>query len=120
MGHLDNVVRPGWSGTNGRLSYCSVTIAEVLREAGYLTAMSGKWHLGQDNGSPPWQRGFDRVLSLRAAGMYFPTQNFRGGGDALTARAREPLYLDGTPVARDAAVFGADWYQRLICGPTSA
>ena len=110
MGHLDNVVRPGSSGTNGRLSDRSVTIAEVLREAGYLTAMSGKWHLGQDNGSPPWQRGFDRALSLRAGGMYFPTQNFRGGGDALTARAREPLYLDGTPVARDAAVFGADWY----------
>jgi arylsulfatase A-like enzyme len=109
MGHLDNVVRPGSSGTTGRLSDRSVTIAEVLREAGYLTAISGKWHLGQDNGSPPWQRGFDRVLSLRAGGMYFPTQNFRGG-DALTARAREPLYLDGTPVARDAAVFGANWY----------
>ena len=91
MGHLDNVVRPGSSGTTGRLNDRSVTIAEVLREAGYFTAMSGKWHLGQDNGSPPWQRGFDRVLSLRAGGMYFPNQNFSGGGDALTARAREPL-----------------------------
>jgi arylsulfatase A-like enzyme len=70
MGHLDNVVRPGSSGTTGRLSDRSVTIAEVLRAAGYVTAMSGKWHLGQDNGSPPWQRGFDRVLSLRAGGMY--------------------------------------------------
>ena len=106
MGHLDNVIRPGSSGTTGRLNDRSVTIAEVLREAGYFTAMSGKWHLGQDNGSPPWQRGFDRVLSLRAGGMYFPNQNFRGGGDALTARAREPLYLDGTPTPRDAAVFG--------------
>ena len=110
MGHLDNVVRPGSSGTTGRLSDRSVTIAEVLRAAGYFTAMSGKWHLGQDNGSPPWQRGFDRVLSLRAGGMYFPNQNFRGGGDALTARAREPLYLDGTPTPRDAAVFGDNWY----------
>jgi arylsulfatase len=110
MGHLDNVIRPGSSGTTGRLNDRSVTIAEVLREAGYLTAMSGKWHLGQDNGSPPWQRGFDRVLSLRAGGMYFPNQNFTGGGDALTARAREPLYLDGTPTPRDAAVFGGDWY----------
>ena len=91
MGHLDNVIRPGSSGTTGRLNDRSVTIAEVLREAGYFTAMSGKWHLGQDNGSPPWQRGFERVLSLRAGGMFFPNQNFRGGGDALTARAREPL-----------------------------
>ena len=66
MGHLDNVIRRGSAGTTGRLNDRSVTIAEVLREAGYFTAMSGKWHLGQDNGSPPWQRGFDRVLSMRA------------------------------------------------------
>ena len=63
----------------------------MLRDAGYFTAMSGKWHLGQDNGSPPWQRGFERVLSLRAGGMYFPNQNFRGGDDALTARLRTAL-----------------------------
>ena len=114
MGHLDNVIRPGSSGTTGRLNDRSVTIAEVLREAGYFTAMSGKWHLGQENGSPPWQRGFDRVLSLRAGGMYFPNQNFRGGGDALTARAREPLYLDGTPTPRDAAIFGDNWYATYL------
>ena len=104
LGHLDNVVRAGSSGTTGRLNDRSVTIAEVLRDAGYFTAMSGKWHLGQDNGSPPWKRGFDRVLSLRAGGMYFPNQNFRGGDDALTARAREPLYLDGIPTPREPAV----------------
>jgi Sulfatase len=66
MGHLDNVIRAGSSGTTGRLTDRSVTIAKVLRDAGYFTAMSGKWHLGQQNGSPPWQRGFERVLSLRA------------------------------------------------------
>jgi arylsulfatase A-like enzyme len=110
MGHLDTVIREGSSGTTGRLNDRSVTIAEVLRDAGYFTAMSGKWHLGQQNGSPPWQRGFERVLSLRAGGMYFPNQNFQGGGDELTRRAQEPLYLDGTPTARDAPVFGQNWY----------
>ena len=110
MGHLDNVIRPGSTGTTGRLNDRSVTIAEVLRQAGYFTAMSGKWHLGQDNGSPPWQRGFDRVLSLRAGGMFFPNQNFQGGGDVLTRRAKEPLYLDGIPTPRDAPVFGKNWY----------
>ena len=120
MGHLDNVIRPGSSGTTGRLNDRSVTIAEVLREAGYFTAMSGKWHLGQDNGSPPWQRGFDRVLSLRAGGMYFPNQNFQGGDDALTARAREPLYLDGTPTPRDARRLRRQLVRHRTCGPTSA
>ena len=110
MGHLDNVVRPGSAGTTGKLNDRSVTIAEALREAGYFTAMSGKWHLGQDHGSPPWQRGFERVLSLRAGGMFFPNQNFQGGGDVLTRRATEPLYLDGTPTPRDAPVFGKNWY----------
>ena len=57
-----------------------------------------------------WLRGFDRVLSLRAGGMYFPNQSFSGGDDALTARAREPLYLDGVPTPRDAPVFGDSWY----------
>jgi arylsulfatase len=114
MGHLDNVIRRGSTGTTGRLNDRSVTMAEVLREAGYFTAMSGKWHLGQDNGSPPWQRGFDRVLSLRAGGMFFPNQNFQGGDDALTRRAQEPLFLDGTPMARDSAIFGASWYSTYL------
>ena len=65
-----------------------MTIAEVLHAAGYFTAMSGKWHLGQQNGSPPWQRGFERSLSLRAGGMYFPNQNFQGSGDKLTRLAQ--------------------------------
>ncbi len=114
MGHLDNVIRPGSVGTTGRLNDRSVTIAEALHEAGYFTAMSGKWHLGQDHGSPPWQRGFDRVLSLRAGGMYFPNQNFQGGDDVLTRRAHEPLYLDGTPTPRDSPVFGKNWYATYL------
>lgn len=113
MGHLDNVIRTGSLGTTGRLSDRSITIAEVLRDAGYFTAMSGKWHLGQQNGSPPWQRGFDRALNLRAGGMYFPNQNFPGG-DELTQRAHEPLYLDGTPTPRDSALFGQNWYATYL------
>jgi arylsulfatase len=114
MGHLDTVIRKGSVGTTGRLNDRSVTIAEVLRDAGYFTAMSGKWHLGQNNGSPPWQRGFERVLSLNAGGMFFPNQNFQGGDDTLTSRAREPLYLNGTPTPRDSAVFGQNWYSTYL------
>ena len=113
MGHLDNVIRAGSAGTTGRLNDRSVTIAEVLRDAGYFTAMAGKWHLGQQNGSPPWERGFDRVLNLRAGGMFFPNQNFPGGGE-LTRRGQEPLYLDGTPIPRDSALLGQDWYATFL------
>jgi arylsulfatase len=114
MGHLDNVVREGSLGTTGRLNEHCVTIAEVLREAGYFTAMAGKWHLGQQNGTPPWQRGFDRVLNQRVGGIFFPNQNFQGGGDELTRRGREPLYLDGQPVAHDSALLGQNWYATFL------
>jgi arylsulfatase len=113
MGHLDNVIRAGSSGTTGRLNEQSVTIAEVLRESGYFTAMAGKWHLGQQNGSPPWQRGFDRVLNIRAGGIFFPNQNFQGGDD-LTKRGQEPLYLDGRPIERDAQLLGPPWYTTFL------
>ena len=114
MGHLDNVVREGSSGTTGKLNEHCVTMAEVLGEAGYFTAMAGKWHLGQQNGTPPWQRGFARVLNLRAGGIFFPNQNFQGGNDELTRRAQEPLYLDGQPVAHNSPLLGQNWYATFL------
>jgi arylsulfatase len=113
MGHLDNVVLAGSLGTTGRLNDRSLTIAEVLRESGYFTAMSGKWHLGQQNGSPPWERGFERVLNIRAGGIFFPNQNFAGGDD-LTKRGQEPFYLNGTPIAHDAPQLGQHWYTTYL------
>ncbi len=56
----------------GQLNDRNVTIAEVLRDAGYFTAMTGKWHVGQSLGTTPWGRGFDRSLNAAAGGFYFP------------------------------------------------
>jgi arylsulfatase len=53
---LLNVLWPGQ--TNG-LSPDEVTIAEVLSEAGYHTAMWGKWHLGEMPEHAPENQGFD-------------------------------------------------------------
>ena len=35
------------------------TIAELLSDAGYATALYGKWHLGEDEGRLPNDQGFD-------------------------------------------------------------
>ena len=35
------------------------TLAELLRDAGYQTAMYGKWHLGETPGRMPTDQGFD-------------------------------------------------------------
>lgn len=37
------------------------TIAEALQDAGYKTAMFGKWHLGKKEGFTPQDQGFDVV-----------------------------------------------------------
>ncbi|MFK8111599.1 MAG: sulfatase [Rubripirellula sp.] len=41
------------------LNPSEVTIAEVLREAGYATGMVGKWHLGDQPTMMPHDQGFD-------------------------------------------------------------
>ena len=48
----------------GWLSQNTVTLAEVLRQTGYSTYMSGKWHVGEDSVDWPVQRGFDKYFGL--------------------------------------------------------
>lgn len=38
--------------------------AKILSGAGYRTALSGKWHLGEKDGSRPWQVGFDEFTGF--------------------------------------------------------
>jgi len=70
-------VLPGYL---GHLNDQCVTIAEVLRGAGYFTAMAGKWHVGQEgtNGVVPWKRGFDRSINCPAGAFYFSAYAERG------------------------------------------
>ncbi len=42
------------------LSPREITFAELLRDAGYVTALFGKWHLGYQTQFGPLQHGFDR------------------------------------------------------------
>ncbi len=96
MGWLDDKVEPKSRGFQGRLLPRCVTIAEVLDEAGYFTAMTGKWHLGQQNGTPPWKRGFMRSLNSQFGEVYFPKETRPAGHrDALSQRPQDPQGLAG-------------------------
>ncbi|MBN1845263.1 MAG: sulfatase-like hydrolase/transferase, partial [Sedimentisphaerales bacterium] len=48
----------------GYLNRRCITIAEVLRAAGYATFMSGKWHVGEERPYWPTDRGFDHYFGL--------------------------------------------------------
>jgi len=58
----DNLERVG--GLNRRLPAEEITLAEVLRAAGYATAAVGKWHLGDRSPSLPNDMGFDSFFGL--------------------------------------------------------
>lgn len=78
IGHM--VQDKGHPGYIGRLNDRSVTIAEVLRVAGYRTGCFGKWHVThfdyktEEADHPdtwPLQRGFDRFVGSLAGGGNF-------------------------------------------------
>ena len=90
----------------GFLNDRCVTIAEVLRTAGYRTLMSGKWHVGGnfhppapefgwpvgDEGYPtPRQRGFDRFFGI--------------WGGYTSFFNPDSLGLDDTPIKAEATDF---------------
>lgn len=96
VGHMtDDDHQPGY---RGRLNERCRTIAELLAPAGYLTALAGKWHVGQNHGVTPWSRGFARSLNAAAGGFYFPQGR------------KAELFLDGERIANDDPRLPRDWY----------
>ncbi len=71
IGTMLEVAMPGFQGAPGYEGYLNdrvVALPELLRDAGYLTLMSGKWHLGATIETSPWARGFERSFALLPAG----------------------------------------------------
>lgn len=91
LGHMD-ANRPTWpKGYAGfRSDSDNVTIAEILKDAGYFTAMSGKWHLGKK--ATPIQRGFQEYYGLLGgfASMWNPNVYTRLPKDRIPRQ-----YADG-------------------------
>jgi arylsulfatase A-like enzyme len=92
VGHM--MENKGLDGYHGDLSRNAVTIAEVLRAAGYGTYCVGKWHVTpfekNDNHNGPLQRGFDRYYGIiGGAANYF---------NPLTlTRDNTPIQADNDP-----------------------
>ncbi|MHC4433322.1 MAG: sulfatase-like hydrolase/transferase, partial [Planctomycetota bacterium] len=76
VGHM--MSDKGFDAYRGDLNNRCVTIAEVLKLAGYSTYMSGKWHVTKsvrpdgDKHNWPRQRGFDRFFgTIHGAGSFY-------------------------------------------------
>lgn len=52
-----------------RMTLDAVTLAEVLRDAGYATGIFGKWHLGDEEPYQPHRRGFQEAFIHGAGGI---------------------------------------------------
>lgn len=63
-GMCSNRRRVLFPGSEGGLPAQEVTIAELLREAGYATGCIGKWHLGHLSQYLPAAHGFDEYFGL--------------------------------------------------------
>jgi arylsulfatase len=98
IGHMMDDKGADHPAYRGQLNKNSVTFAEVLNDAGYFTAMTGKWHVGQQHGVLPSNRGFRRSLNAPAGGFYY--------GAAKNAK----LFLDGKELANDAPQLPKNWY----------
>ena len=99
LGLATGVLRP--DATNG-LAGSEVTLAEVLKPAGYATGCIGKWHLGFVKGMRPMDQGFDSYYGVMHNLDKFETVCFEkeGGmpvlrGDVVAKRPAVPAEMTG-------------------------
>jgi len=71
VGTMAEMIAPnqiGKKGYEGHLNDRVVSIATLLRDAGYATSMSGKWHLGEELKNDPYNRGFQKAYTMLQGG----------------------------------------------------
>jgi N-acetylgalactosamine-6-sulfatase len=92
IGRYDDAIRLRESNDLG-LPVEETSIARMLKNAGYATAITGKWHLGYEPKFAPHLHGFDHAFYCIGGGMdYF---------HYLDNLAGYNLFLNGNPVRRE-------------------
>ncbi len=103
-----------WNG-HAMMDPSELTIAEILRESGYATALFGKWHLGDNYPLRPQDQGFDEVLMHRGGGIGQPSDPDGAEGkytDPILFHNGERKAMNGycTDIFFDAAM---DWMESV-------
>lgn len=106
MSELMTPDQRGKPGYEGGLNERVVTMAELLRDGGYDTIMSGKWHLGLTPQQNPAQRGFARSFALLQAG-----HNHFGKPDLPPPELGGVAYTEnGKPVQLPKDFYSSDYF----------
>ncbi len=98
-------------GYAGNLNKRCATIAEVLKSNGYITAITGKWHLtnspNKPNGAWPTDRGFDNFFgTLDGCATYFRPGTLTRGLENVESEAdNDPDFFYTDAIATEAAKF---------------
>ena len=93
IGTMYELIAPNQVGKSGYETYINdkvVTVAELLRDAGYNTMQSGKWHLSGHRyqpGTSPYDRGFSNALTLLEDGANHFTDQLYVPGWSVTFTA---------------------------------
>lgn len=85
-----------------------------LQKQGYQTGFFGKWHMGDDTDAP--RPGFDRWVSFKGQGTYFPTDLL--SPQQLASGERQTLNVDGQVIKRSGYItdeltdYAMDWLEK--------
>lgn len=89
---------PGYAGL--LQNHNNVTVAELLKDAGYETLLSGKWHLGgepdfpESSSSHPLRRGFTKFYGmLGPSADYFDAKHYWDGYERATPPDDDPNWF---------------------------
>ena len=111
VGHMTN--DRGYDGYRGDLNRRCMTIAEVLKTAGYATYMSGKWHVTKHLAPEgpkfnwPRQRGYDRFYgTILGAGSFFDPATLTRDNTQIAPDSDDYYYTDA--ISENAVKFIAE------------
>lgn len=86
-----------WSAAREGLAPWEYTMPELFRDAGYKTAMFGKWHVGASDGRYPTDQGYDEWFGIKRStndAKYTTSHGFNP--ETLRVFSEDPYILEST------------------------